>query len=387
MNLVLPLATHIRIDDVAWFDGRDMRYFGRPSGTGMPRFHHPLDVRVVNEIGKALNTHIHCNLVVGEWDINNPLRGVPHMTWDEAGWDAKGKLDIKLAEACFAELESSEFIDYGLHGLMHGYYVDGKQITEQHHYPFKKAYERGEVASPALPIEEFELLVDLFFKIMDDWGFKKPVISFGSPNGSFGEPTSDFNLKMARALYARGIRSWKWAWPTVDRIDTCGGIACMSSVEMASWNAYDLDPDLLPFTFENPATRRCPDICCHWPNFLRYNPEHNLERVEARKGYFLRITSPFGIMLARDVAEAASQTFYSKYASVDAADGGYRIGFDALDKVDSELVGKEFYVSLRGGERLKSCAGGTFTLHDAREDHDVYKIVRESGADAVSLKI
>ncbi|MBP3606501.1 MAG: hypothetical protein J6J66_07885 [Clostridia bacterium] len=387
MNLVLPLATHIRIDDVAWFDGRDRRYFGRPSSTGMPRFHHPLDVRVVNEIGKALNTHIHCNLVIGEWDIKNRLRGVPHMTWDEAGWDAKGTLDKKLAEACFAELESSEFIDYGLHGLMHGYYVDGKQKTEAHHYPFAREYERGEAASPALPIEEFELLVDLFFKIMDDWGFKKPVTAFGSPNGSYGMPSDDFNIAMARVIYKRGIRSWKYGWPKVDRIDTCGGVACMTSVEMAPWNAYDIDPALHAFTFADPSVRRCPDICTHWPNFLRYNPENNLERVEAWKDYFLRITSPFGMMLARDVTEAASQTFYSKYASVETVDGGYRIGLDAVDTVDSELVGKEFYVSLKGGEKPVRCEGGSISLHEKRADHTVYRIARSEGAASVRLFI
>ena len=387
MNLCLPLATHIRIDDVGWFEGRDMRTVGLPSSTGFPRIHHPLDVRVVNEIGKALNSHIHCNMVFGEWDKNNRLRGVPHMTWDEDGWDAKGKLDMKLAEAYFDALEASEYIDFGLHGLMHGYYVNGKQKTEQHHYPFKREYEKGEAPSPALPIEEFELLVDLFFKIYDDWGFKKPVISFGSPNGSYGLPTDDFNIQMARVIYKRGIRSWKWAWPKVDRIDTCAGIACMPSIEMVPWNAYDVDPALLAFTFADPATRRCPDICCHWPNFLRYNPEHNLERVDQWAAYFRRITSPFGMMLARDIGESASQTFYSKYAAVDAVEGGYRIGFDAVDAQDSALIGREFYVSLKGGEQAKRALGGTLSVHDVRADHTVYKIVRDADAAFVKLEI
>lgn len=387
MNLTLPLATHIRIDDVGWFEGRDLRTVGRPSSTGMPRIHHPLDVRVVNEIGKALNTHIHCNMVLGEWDKNNRLRGVPHVTWDEAGWDAAGKLDMKLAEAYFDELEASEYIDFGLHGLMHGYYVNGKQKIEAHHYPFAREFERGEVDCPALPIEEFELLVDLFFKIYDDWGFKKPVISFGSPNGSYGTPMDDYNIKMAHVIHQRGIRSWKWAWPKVDRIDTCGGIACMPSIEMIPWNVYDVDPDLMTFTFANPATRRCPDICTHWPNFLRYNPENNFERVEKWKNYFLRITSPFGMMLAHDVNEAASQTFYSKYAEVNAVNGGYRVVFDAVDKVDSELVRKEFYVSLKGGEQIQKCIGGSFALHDARADHNVYRVTRDEGVTAVELKI
>ncbi len=161
MNLKLPLAAQIRIDDMGWMDGRDMRHFGRPSSTGMPRRHHPLDVRVMNEIEKALNTKIHCNMVIGEWDKYNRLRGVPHVTWDEAGWDAAGKLDMEYAEAYFSAIEESEYLDFGLHGLMHGYYVDGKQITEQHHYPFARAYRTGEAPAPNLPIEEFELLVEL----------------------------------------------------------------------------------------------------------------------------------------------------------------------------------------------------------------------------------
>jgi hypothetical protein len=109
--------------------------------------------------------------------------------------------------------------------------------------------------------------------------------------------------------------------------------------------------------------------------------------VEKWKNYFLRITSPFGMMLARDVTEAASQTFYSKYASVDRADGGYRIGFDAVDRQDSELIGREFYVSLGGGEVLKRCEGGSLSVHDVREDHTVYKIQRDADASAVRLEI
>jgi hypothetical protein len=387
MNLTLPLATHIRIDDVGWFDGRDRRTAGLPSSTGIPRTHHPLDVRVVNELGKALNSHIHCNMVIGEWDKYNRLRGVPHVTWDEAGWDAAGKLDMKLAEAYFDELEASEYIDFGLHGLMHGYYVNGKQKTEAHHYPFAREFERGEVDCPALPIEEFELLVELFFQIYKDWGFKKPVITFGSPNGSYGLPTDDFNIKMARVIHKRGIRSWKWAWPKVDRIDTCGGIACMPSIEIVPWNVYDVDPDLLPFTFANPETRRCPDICMHWPNFLRFHPEHNLERIEAWKNYYLRITSPFGMMLAHDVNEAASQTFYSKYAAVDTVSGGYRIALENVDSLDTELIRKEFYVSPKGGEEIKRAEGASFSLYDARADHNVYKIVRNENATVVKLNV
>ena len=93
------------------------------------------------------------------------------------------------------------------------------------------------------------------------------------------------------------------------------------------------------------------------------------------------------MMLAHDVGEAASQTFYSKYAAVDTADGGYRIDLSAVDKVDSELVANDFFVSLKGGEKLSACIGGTAVLHDVRADHSVYKVTRDKDISIVSLKI
>ncbi len=203
----------------------------------------------------------------------------------------------------------------------------------------------------------------------------------------FRNSTDDFNLAMVRVIAAKGIRYWKRAWPTVDRIDICGGVACMSSVEMAPWNAYDIDPDRLPFTFENPQTRRCPDICCHWPNYLRYDPENNFERVGKWKNYFCRFTSPFGMMLAHDVCEAASQSFYSKYATVDTADGGYRIDLSPADAVGADLMQGHFYVCLKNGEAPKTCLGGKIELYEEREDNTLYKIERDKGASVINIKL
>ena len=91
-DFTIPYAVSIRVDDVGWHNGADDRFVGRPSRSGIPRFHHPSDVQVINEIGKGLGTKILCALVLGDWDIKNRLRGVPHVTWDEAGWDAASNI-------------------------------------------------------------------------------------------------------------------------------------------------------------------------------------------------------------------------------------------------------------------------------------------------------
>ena len=83
-NIKLPIAVAIRVDDVGWFEGADDRHLGRPSRTGIPRRHVPDDILTLNAIGRGLGTKVLCNLVIGEWDFKNRLRGVPHETWDEA---------------------------------------------------------------------------------------------------------------------------------------------------------------------------------------------------------------------------------------------------------------------------------------------------------------
>ena len=109
-NIKLPIAVSIRVDDVGWFEGADDRHLGRPSRTGIPRRHVPDDILTLNAIGRGLGTKVLCNLVIGEWDFKNRLRGVPHETWDEAGWDAAKVVNANRAffEGSFAALEDSE---------------------------------------------------------------------------------------------------------------------------------------------------------------------------------------------------------------------------------------------------------------------------------------
>ncbi|MBO7761305.1 MAG: hypothetical protein J6T24_00750, partial [Clostridia bacterium] len=130
-NITLPIAVSIRVDDVGWFEGADWRTRGLPSHSGLPRRHDPRDVQVLAKIGKGLGTKVLCNLVLGDWDIKNRLRGVPHETWDEAGWDAAKVIEKNRAffDETFDALQS-EHLEYGLHGLQHGYFVDGKLHDE-----------------------------------------------------------------------------------------------------------------------------------------------------------------------------------------------------------------------------------------------------------------
>lgn len=65
-NIVIPVALQIRVDDVAWRNGADERHRNRPSWSGLPRQHHPLDYEMLHRLGERLDMKIGCSLVVGE---------------------------------------------------------------------------------------------------------------------------------------------------------------------------------------------------------------------------------------------------------------------------------------------------------------------------------
>lgn len=62
-NVILPVAIELVVDDVGWHNGADERYLNLPARSGLPRFHHPDDVKALNAIGEALNMKIICSFM------------------------------------------------------------------------------------------------------------------------------------------------------------------------------------------------------------------------------------------------------------------------------------------------------------------------------------
>ena len=120
-RIVLPVALQIVTDDIGWFNGRDIRCSDGPSRTGMPRKHVAEDYAMLNAIGKSIGQKINAPLVIGEWDKKNRLRGMPHATNDEKGWDMASQINYAEAERCFDTMERAEYLEYAFHGLIHSY--------------------------------------------------------------------------------------------------------------------------------------------------------------------------------------------------------------------------------------------------------------------------
>jgi len=163
-RIKIPMAYQIVADDIGWFNGDDDRCVEGPSRTGMPRKHVAEDYIIFNEIGKALNQKVLGAFVIGEWDKDNLLRGMKHTTKDEDNWDMASKINMDIAESCFEAMENSEYIEYALHGLMHGYWTDGISMADQEYFKPKTTEFKGKYCFDIEPVsnEYFESHIEMF---------------------------------------------------------------------------------------------------------------------------------------------------------------------------------------------------------------------------------
>lgn len=388
-SITIPVAFQIRLDDVGWHNGSDDRYCSRPSRTGLPRLHHALDYPVIHELGKALGMQINCAIVLGEWDKDNLLRGEKYLTWDPEGWDRASEMDMVYHEKAFEALESSEYISYTVHGVLHGHYDNGLQVTEREFYTRKRDPVTGEYTKEYtwFPDSEFRRHLDFFFKLYDSWGFKKTIRSFSCGNGNIGSQFDEGNIRYAGILKEYGIDIWPNGWTGMIGGTTAvldGMVALSSKPEGIPWNAYDVDPDYLKLF--NTETLRRTDFGIHWPNLLRWNPEHNLERLSKWVDFFHRQAEVFGSMMSKNNYFAASQAVYSRYAKLQFEGNKCVIDLSDVDAQNARAQKDEFYISFRGGFAPKGITGGAISEYETKKTFKTYKITRD-GSDKVIITL
>ncbi|MBQ6701845.1 MAG: hypothetical protein IJN17_02710 [Clostridia bacterium] len=379
-SVILPSSIQICVDDVGWFTGADSRYAGRPSRTGMTRNHVPEDYIALNEVGKAIGQKITCPLVIGEWDKDNILRGEIGPTYQPKTWDRASTLDIKLAEKCFEAAESSDYIEYAYHGVLHGNYDEkGRQITEQECFYYKNP---GDKLLSILSEDEIAHRFELFFKIYDGWGFKKKIRTHAAPNSMPHNISAEEAQPLVNVLKKHGINYWVNGWRRFTGKQETGhtefidGILYMEkgTGNKIPWNACDVDPLLTEDCAKEGDEKIGIIFNSHWPNYLRYHKEYNLERVENWKKFFERQSEIFGLMVSKDIEFAGNQCIYRNYSTVETEKNVIKIDVTKAASISPKHTFGEFYVSLKNNLVPKDVKGGTIEVYTTHKDFKTYKV-------------
>lgn len=392
-QIIIPKPMQLCLDDIGWFFGADQRESQLPSRTGIHRRHVLEDYQIVEEIGKGLNQKINCMLVIGEWDRKKLLAKIPYSNKYGAAWEGSEYYDDVEAHKIFEYLNASNFIELGWHGLLHDSWND-EGILMGTELSIPEGCKRGNPV--CLPSDDYmRIHFDAWFEIYNDWGFKSPIRAFASPCGARNNLVDG---RMTRMLKEYNFQFWQNGtgpakyrpyWNDILENGTVvqNGIICnMKNKSMGPWEIYDMDPEIMePLTYEKLGINGG-----HWVNFLRFNPKKNMENLEGWIRYWDNHGEMFGCIISRDIAFAHYQKLYVHTAKVEEKDGGIVIDFTESDKLLDEAnlpAGKrpDLFISIKKGEKMPVCEGGTISEYETRRDFINYKITRTTSS-VITLK-
>lgn len=379
-DLIVPRVMQIVLDDVGWFYGRDSRDWGGPARTGFPREHVVEDYIILEELGKALDMKLSCMFVIGEWDRKGILAKVPNATAAGKRWQGSRYYNEQKANEIFDYLQNSNYIEFGVHGLMHDIWADDGKYLGGGEFFLPKGMIR-ETPGDYLELGSDEHLrahFDAFFEIYNDWGFKDPIRCFTSPCGGRDALPEG---RMTKMLANYGIRFWHndfWVDDKGDKMPKSktvvqNGVICNGKgYSLGPWEGYDLDPDIMPdIPYEEAGL-----LSGHWPNMLRLSPRKNLENLGAWVGFFRRQAEHFGLMLSRDVEFAHYQQLYGNFAEVMEKDGAVMLDLTRADAAFPFGERPAIYISVKKDAGEIKAEGGSAAMYEIKKDFITYRIDR-----------
>ena len=377
-KVIIPVSVVFELDDVGWDNGRDLRLSGMASRSGLPRNHAKEDYEVLDLLGKATGNKTTVALCLGDWDKDNLLRGEVGLTHDPYGWDRASEINIEKTMEYKEILDSSKYIEFACHGLLHGIYgEDGKQINDKG-FVLRNRDKDGKAYLTLA--DNFNRTIELFFKIYESWGFKKPVECF-IVGGGIGGMSEDVLDKATAFLKSWGFKYWtNGGYPFEGPIGVYNDIVCLNQTgkigrDYAPWNAYDDDPRVYGDFIRLGHPNNSNVFGMHWTNLLRFNPKKNKEVVPLWADYFARQAEVFGSMNARDLASSVNQQFYNSYASLEFCDGVISVDLTKTLAKKPKGFKNEFYVSFKKNAAPKGCVGGSISLFEEHKEFNTYKIL------------
>ncbi|MBR0144184.1 MAG: hypothetical protein IJM21_08405 [Clostridia bacterium] len=361
MTFSIPASLQLVVDDVGWFHGPDDRENGGSARTGMPRSHTAADYEALELLGRKTGMTILAAFVMGEWDPDDRLRPIPCLSRYGDRWHNASLIDREEAEKCAGVIRSSSRIEIAIHGLMHNYYKPGVP------YGNSDYYYRRDGRLVFIGKDETRRRLEAFFDLLDYWDFRKPVRAFVPPNfvyrwGEIAEVLTEYGVLFASTVFADDDMEMPEGPKPVDAGVDCGVIVLDRNHNPIRWKEPAADPRGFP-PFHG-------IFGCHWPNLLSRDPAGNETVVDRWAAYFEKAREEFDLVLSEDIAFAASQTLYRRFAALREEKDGCAVDLHAVPRAP----GRAERFLLRSRKALTRGEGCTLRLRERRAAYDTYEI-------------
>ena len=370
-DIIIPQPLQIVVDDLGWFCGDDDRENGGASRSGMPRRHCYKDYEAMNMLGEALDQKVFCAFCLGEWDPDNRLKKLHHISKYGDDWDNARFYDKEEVKKCVDVINNSPYIDFGLHGIGHGYYSEDNIKPDTSDYYIVKPGKVKEMVDE----KYIRSILDSFFELMEYHGIKKEVTSFVPPSGAY----RFFELSRLLAEYGikyvstpmRNAKCENMERPDAFLIEN-GIITTDREKDLLAWDQHSADYTELPFKANTYGS--------HWPNWLHEDPDRNTFVIKSAIKYFYRCAEHPETIISRDMKFASTQTAFWKYAKVTENEKGETV-IDISNVPRLESMNDVFYVNSRFP--LTRAEGGKLTEYDRKKQFITHEI--EPATDKIIL--
>lgn len=357
--MTIPRPLHIALDDLGWFCAADDRANGGPSRTGVGRNHCYKDYYAVNELGRRLNMKISCAFVIGEWDPDNRLKSIKCLSKYGENWDNASHLDREEMQRCVDAVNECDYIDLTVHGLLHGYYTEGIDNTDESDYYYKINKELFMV-----PEAEIRHRLDAFFDLLKHYGVKKKVNAFIPPSFTYrlneiSKILKDYGIEYVSTIFRTMFDKGEDCDIAV--VEDNGVVNVDRNNNLIPWNQFDSDMSKLPTDVRGV-------FGIHWPNLLHSDPDRNGETVGRAAEYFEKCSQSFGTVISRDIEFCARQSLFCRYAEISEKDGVTTVD---VSRVPQE-AGGEFYISSK--EPLETWIGCEAYDYEVKDGFFTYRI-------------
>lgn len=362
-EILFPAPFAFAIDDLGWNTGRNDGYGAHqgPYRIGVDRKMDINDYKCIIDVARASGVRVMGLFILGEMDRENILSVNPTTTWMGAKWDNTANLSPEQKEIMNYVRENAAWLEFGLHGLGHEYWIDGQR---------KRAEWYNTDDNQPWPEESLQEHLALFKDIMAQYGLSPengqsfPESFVPCAYSYYWNPEGEYSL--GSLLAAEGVKYANTQFDYIPELNppagpNGGGID--HGVLVLNRNNYGNPWYQLSSLPTVPLAEQESDIIeSHWSNWLAQDAflqdETNARWIE----YYRMVQSAPDRYTARNTEQFYAQWLYKKYTRV-AESGKGRLSID-----NSAMPGEVYSSGLAGNMVLKIKLGPEEHLSEATLD-------------------
>jgi len=335
--IVIPSPLTVGIDDMGWkqgwstdVDSLKPHHIDAPEGRWMGM----ADYKVVVEIAKNVNSRLLGLFIMSEFDRSNICSEFPTTTEEGENWDNSHRMSDDDHRIMNYIKDNAAYLEFGLHGVRHNHWKDGKKHGEFARHNFNK--------NPH-PVDEMQQHLECYKRLIDQYDITFPK-TFVPPRHCYYHNPED-TMDTGGLMASWGIKYVSWGhkyWlyyeqyvvNPMSELQFDNGVLVIERDQTIPWKkSVGISMDSIATDFYYETT--------HWHNFIAATPDENHLIAQKWIHWFNLVKDSHDRYLPKNTAQLYSQALYLKYAKIDIT--GNRIVIDNSQlpdwAYDRELVG------------------------------------------------